>query len=59
MTSLSEIIGENAHKRSIDIVDDGIVDSNIYVSVEGFGSNNDLSRPLVEKLITYVHEKTA
>tara|TARA_B100000214_G_scaffold279221_1_gene209010 strand:+ start:2752 stop:3141 length:390 start_codon:yes stop_codon:yes gene_type:complete len=56
---LNEIIGENTHKRSIIIVDDGIVDSNIYVGVEGFGSDNDLSRPLVEKLITYVHEKTA
>lgn len=54
---LKNILGKSK-EYVVDVVDDGIVDSNVFVSVKGFGSDNDHSRTLVEKLITFVHEKT-
>tara|TARA_B100000214_G_scaffold358953_1_gene319921 strand:- start:8229 stop:8609 length:381 start_codon:yes stop_codon:yes gene_type:complete len=54
---LQSILGKSK-EYVVDVVDDGIVDSNIFASVKDFGSNNEHSRMLVEKLITFVHEKT-
>lgn len=54
---LQNILGKSK-EYVVDVVDDGVVDSNIFAGVKGFGSDNDHSRMLVEKLITFVHEKT-
>lgn len=55
--ALEKILGKKSDYL-IDVVNDGVVEANIFVGVNGFGENHDLSRTLIEKLITFVHEKT-